>query len=162
MLFPHLTKIVPPYSADQSNESPNPRASTQKPNLEALEARDPAAVIDHQQPAAEQLQVTQQHQEGQTASRVYREAVPLNALKRVPAPADCPRCGKRSLTKLSYEIGAGNHFAALGAFAYTIVLFWVPYLVTRLKNVKHHCGNCDTLLATWHRVGNLTDVHEYP
>ena len=34
----------------------------------------------------------------------------------------------------------------------------IPYLMNSMKDVKHKCGRCGTLLATWHRSGN-TEVH---
>ena len=36
---------------------------------------------------------------------VYQNATPIASLNRGPAPADCPACGQRSMTNVSYETG---------------------------------------------------------
>jgi len=36
---------------------------------------------------------------------VYQNATPIASLNRGPAPADCPACGQRSMTSVSFETG---------------------------------------------------------
>jgi len=48
-------------------------------------------------------------QETRTLPRqTYQTATPLSGLGRVPAPVDCPVCGQRSMTRISYKIGNIN------------------------------------------------------
>lgn len=41
----------------------------------------------------------------QQSGTVYQTATPIASLNRSPAPADCPACGQRAMTNVSYEIG---------------------------------------------------------
>lgn len=50
----------------------------------------------------------------------------------------------------------------LGALACcTVCLGCLPYLMYGTKDVKHKCGNCNALLAVWHRSGGGVDVMAY-
>ena len=84
--FAHLTTTVPPYGAVEQNAIPDP----QEQSLPQVVEQDPAAT---------------------RKPRVYRDAVPVGSLMRVPAPVDCPACGARALTKTSYEVGSANQYA---------------------------------------------------
>jgi lipopolysaccharide-induced tumor necrosis factor-alpha factor len=44
---------------------------------------------------------------GQAAGRTYQNVTPLASLGRSAAPVDCPACGQRSMTKISFL--AGNY-----------------------------------------------------
>lgn len=82
-------------------------------------------------------------------------AIPLYALTRSVAPVDCPFCGQRGLTKVDYRPGFVTH--GLAAFlCFTAFLATpVPYFFKATKDVKHQCGHCNALLATWHRSGGV-------
>jgi lipopolysaccharide-induced tumor necrosis factor-alpha factor len=41
-------------------------------------------------------------------SRVYQIATPLNVLGRTSAPADCPACGQRNMTRVVGVVGNTN------------------------------------------------------
>ncbi|KAI9740981.1 MAG: hypothetical protein M1834_002692 [Cirrosporium novae-zelandiae] len=90
--------------------------------------------------------------------KVYEQAVPLTNLGMAPAPVDCPACRARALTRISHHSGNTTHLWALIVFACTICCFWIPYTIKSLKDVDHHCGKCDVLLATWHKGGQV-EVH---
>jgi hypothetical protein len=82
-------------------------------------------------------------------------ATPLQALNRYPATVHCSKCGKTCMTRTTYVTGNTNHAVALGLFCFTLFFFWVAYLVDSWKNVNHQCGNCGTMLATWHPSGRI-------
>ncbi|KAF2197203.1 hypothetical protein GQ43DRAFT_381531, partial [Delitschia confertaspora ATCC 74209] len=88
---------------------------------------------------------------------VYQHATPIASLNRAPSPTDCPACGQRAMTTVSYEVGNSTHAWALGLCCFTC-LGCIPYLMNSLKDVQHKCGRCGVLLATWHRSGT-TEVH---
>ncbi|RPA99440.1 hypothetical protein L873DRAFT_1683845 [Choiromyces venosus 120613-1] len=105
----------------------------------------------------QQTQPPQQPQQpvaggGAAAAGTYAQATPLAALTRSPAPVDCPVCGKRGLSVVTYETGNTTHLAAL-LLCIVACLGCIPYLITGLKDVAHSCGNCGTMLAIWHRSG---------
>ncbi|KAL6152496.1 hypothetical protein ACJQWK_04949 [Exserohilum turcicum] len=87
----------------------------------------------------------------------YQNAVPLNSLQRSPAPADCPACGQRALTNVSFVAGNTTHAWALGLCC-LCCLGCIPYVMSSTKDVEHKCGRCGVLLATYHRSGS-TEVH---
>jgi hypothetical protein len=112
----------------------------------------------------------------------YQAVTPIPALGRSAAPTDCPFCGRREMTKVSYEIGNFTQYAfpapslqyhsargnsnmistsgwAVGLCC-CLCLGCIPYLMKSLKDVDHKCGNCGVLLATWHRSG-ITEPHLY-
>jgi len=67
-----------------------------------------------------------------------------------------------SLVSLSIKFGDLQHFSRAWA-AVMCVLFClgcIPYLMSSLMDVKHKCGHCGALLATWHRSGR-TVVHAH-
>ncbi|KAF2841118.1 hypothetical protein M501DRAFT_1000277 [Patellaria atrata CBS 101060] len=106
-------------------------------------------------PPAQQHPTTSQEQK--PTGHQYQTTTPIAALQRGPAPVDCPACGQRAMTNISYESGGSTHLWAAG-FCFCLCLGCVPYLVNSFKDVEHKCSKCGTLLATWHRSGG-TDVH---
>ncbi|KAF2733072.1 hypothetical protein EJ04DRAFT_513509 [Polyplosphaeria fusca] len=93
----------------------------------------------------------------QPSGTVYQNATPIASLNRSAAPADCPACGQRAMTNVSYEVGNSTHAWALGLCC-LFCLGCIPYVMNSLKDVQHKCGRCGVLLATWHRSGT-TEVH---
>lgn len=53
-----------------------------------------------QQPGVQQYQQSPQPQQSQ-----YRVGVPLSNLQDTAAPVDCPQCGTRAMTNISFESG---------------------------------------------------------
>ncbi|RPA99437.1 hypothetical protein L873DRAFT_1683883 [Choiromyces venosus 120613-1] len=96
----------------------------------------------------QQQAIPMQQQGGQQ----FLQATPIPALSRGSAPVDCPICGQRKLTSVSYEVGSTTHLWAAVACV-VACLGCIPYLMTSLKDVQHRCGQCGTLLAIWHRSG---------
>jgi lipopolysaccharide-induced tumor necrosis factor-alpha factor len=45
--------------------------------------------------------------QGQAQGRTYQNVTPLASLGRSAAPVDCPACGQRSMTRISFL--AGNY-----------------------------------------------------
>ncbi|EXJ67501.1 uncharacterized protein A1O5_09514 [Cladophialophora psammophila CBS 110553] len=93
-----------------------------------------------------------------SASSQFRQAVAIPNLGMSPAPVDCPACGQRSMTNVSYHTGNTTHVWAGVACCLTGLLCFVPYLMNSLKDVQHRCGSCGVLLATWHKSG-VVEVH---
>ena len=118
----------------------------------------------------------------------YRTAIPIPNLSMGSAPVDCPSCGKRGMTRLEYTVGNTTQYVySLGAdspvrnslyysatpandmmisawaaitFCFTGCLCFIPYMMNSLKDIRHNCGNCGVLLATWHKSGNVeTHMH---
>ncbi|KAF5534392.1 litaf zinc finger [Fusarium phyllophilum] len=69
--------------------------------------------------------------------------VPLDELQSRSAPVICPRCEVRAMTITRARTGNVNHVAAgVLVVASALLLAWIPYLISELKNVLHYCGNC--------------------
>ncbi|TVY39417.1 Lipopolysaccharide-induced tumor necrosis factor-alpha factor-like protein [Lachnellula occidentalis] len=119
-------------------------------------------------PQAQTQQVHPQHPQqpqhpqvqGQAPGRTYQNVTPLPSLGRSPAPVDCPACGQRSMTRITYVAGGYTHAWAAGLCVFTWFFCFVPYLIDGMKNVDHHCGNCGVMLATWHKSGTV-DIHQH-
>jgi len=108
------------------------------------------AAAPHQYPQQQAIPMQQQQPMGGGAQ--FLQATPIPALSRASAPVDCPICGQRKLTSVSYEVGSTTHLWAVVA-CLVACLGCIPYLMTSLKDVQHRCGQCGTLLAVWHRSG---------
>ncbi|OQV03768.1 LITAF-like zinc ribbon domain-containing protein [Cladophialophora immunda] len=93
-----------------------------------------------------------------SVSGQFRQAVAIPNLGMSAAPVDCPACGQRAMTNVSYHTGNTTHVWAGVACCLTGLLCFVPYLMNSLKDVQHRCGNCGVLLATWHKSG-VVEVH---
>lgn len=93
----------------------------------------------------------------QQSGTVYQNATPIANLQRGPAPADCPACGQRAMTNVSFDTGNTTHMWAFIA-CFVCCLGCIPYVMNSTKDVQHKCGRCGVLLATWHRSGS-TEVH---
>ncbi|KAG0638450.1 hypothetical protein HOY80DRAFT_169920 [Tuber brumale] len=86
------------------------------------------------------------------APALYINTVPLQSLTRSPAPVQCPVCGARGLTVVSYETGNTTHMAAL-LLCFIASLGCIPYMFNACKDVAHSCASCGTMLTLWHRSG---------
>ncbi|CAG8641847.1 5258_t:CDS:2 [Ambispora gerdemannii] len=64
----------------------------------------------------------------------------------------CPHCNKYVRTIVQHENGTCVYVLASGLFLTTVVLFWVPFFVDAVKDVKHSCPNCQNYLGTRHRL----------
>ncbi|KAF2115713.1 LITAF-like zinc ribbon domain-containing protein [Lophiotrema nucula] len=162
-----------PQSPDVTGAQPQPPVYHQDPNAQYQQNQmyqqpqqqySQAGSPHPQQPQGAYIQPQQtghqqnpgmppQHQSG----TVYQNATPIASLNRGPAPADCPACGQRAMTNVSYEVGNTTHAWALGLCCLAC-LGCIPYVMNSLKDVQHKCGRCGVLLATWHRSGT-TEVH---
>ncbi|KAI9722876.1 MAG: hypothetical protein M1828_004442 [Chrysothrix sp. TS-e1954] len=83
---------------------------------------------------------------------VYQNVTPLYSLSSSSAPAQCPSCGARTMTRTQLKSGNTTHAWAAGLFL-TTCLCCIPYCVSGTKDCEHRCGNCGILLAEWHRSG---------
>ncbi|KAF9884801.1 hypothetical protein FE257_001217 [Aspergillus nanangensis] len=100
----------------------------------------------------------QQWQPGMPHPSGYNMASPLHALQRGPSPVDCPVCAHREMTRVEAEAGNTTHGWA-AVLCCCFCLGCIPYLMSSLKDIHHHCGKCGVLLATWHGSGR-TEVHQ--
>ena len=80
----------------------------------------------------------------------YKTATPLQALGQSPAPVDCPVCAGRHMTRIDYAVG-GTTWVWAAAVCCLCSLGCIPFFINGCKNIKHHCGGCGALLATYHR-----------
>ncbi|KAF5657755.1 litaf zinc finger [Fusarium denticulatum] len=88
-------------------------------------------------------------------------SVPLDELKDRSATVICPRCEVRTRTITEVKSGNVTHLTAgVLVVASVLLLAWVPYVISGLKNVLHYCGNCNLFLAEYHRSGR-TEVARY-
>lgn len=87
----------------------------------------------------------------------YNTATPLHALQRGTTPVDCPVCGQREMTRVEPRSGNTTHGWA-AVLCCCACLGCIPYLMSSLKDVDHHCGKCGVMLATWHNSGRV-EVH---
>ncbi|PLB49097.1 hypothetical protein P170DRAFT_408078 [Aspergillus steynii IBT 23096] len=88
----------------------------------------------------------------------YNTSSPLHTLQRGPAPVDCPICSHREMTRVDVESGNTTHGWA-AVICCCFCLGCIPYLISSLKDVNHHCGKCGAMLATFHASGR-TEVHQ--
>jgi len=89
--------------------------------------------------------------------QVYHTFTPVAALGPGAAPADCPACRTRTITRITHVAGCMTHlWATIACLA--IGLPCIPYCIDSVKDVDHRCGNCGVLLATFKRNGG-TIVH---
>ncbi|RDL38884.1 uncharacterized protein BP5553_03224 [Venustampulla echinocandica] len=180
-------KPVPDYSAPQAQPQHVPQASAPNPYQQPASPQPQQQY--HQQPvqpthpvqqpqqahAAIPLQETAPGQQpqpvynqgghpqavpGPAGQRTFQNATPLASLGRGPAPADCPACGQRAMTRVTHVTGNYTHAWALGLCCFTWCLCWVPYVIDSFKDVDHHCGQCGVMLATWHKSGSV-EVHQH-
>lgn len=89
----------------------------------------------------------------------FYNATPLVVLGEMPSPADCPMCRHRAMTLTTSQTGNRTHLWALCVCLFT-GLGCIPYLLSGTKDIRHNCGHCGTLLATWLRGGG-TVVHAF-
>jgi len=163
---PNATPPLPQYSG----QSPPPMSPSQGPGPYVQQPhmtyqQNPGQPQMHQQgsygmpPPQQQYQQQpmQPMQQGGGGTH-FQTAVAIPNLGMGSAPVDCPSCGKRGMTRLEYATGNTTHAWALGICCLTGCLCFIPYLMNSLKDVKHHCGGCGVLLATWHKSGN-TQAH---
>ena len=54
----------------------------------------------------QQQAIPMQHQQPMGGGAQFLQATPIPALSRASAPVDCPICGQRKLTSVSYEVGS--------------------------------------------------------
>jgi len=147
----------------------NPRAPETMPIQHQQESQTPHQAVppynEKYPPQAPQQYYGGDQPQGQQAQPLppqsqFQTAIPLAALNRSPAPVDCPICHQRAMTNVHYESGGFTHLLAL-ALCVCICLGCIPYCISSCKNAKHTCGNCGTLLATWHRSGGTAEVHAH-
>ncbi|KAF2687167.1 hypothetical protein K458DRAFT_415436 [Lentithecium fluviatile CBS 122367] len=162
---PDISQQQPPVYAQDPNQQqyqqPQAQMYGQPPQPSYAGSPPPmqpqGAYIQPQQTGFDQPKVNPGMPPQQQSGTVYQNATPIASLSRGPAPADCPACGQRAMTNISYETGNTTHAWALGLCC-LICLGCIPYLMNSLKDVQHKCGRCGVLLATWHRSGT-TEVH---
>ncbi|KAI9141490.1 LITAF-like zinc ribbon domain-containing protein [Paraphysoderma sedebokerense] len=93
----------------------------------------------------------------QRPTSTFLSVTPIQALNRGPAPVDCPMCGIRGMTTISFETGSATHLWAFGA-CFCFGLGCLPYFINNAKDVVHKCNHCGTALAIWHRNGGNTEL----
>jgi len=93
------------------------------------------------------------------AAPQFHSSTPLPNLGEGSSPADCPMCRQRSMTMTTPLVGNSTHMWAIGVCLLS-GLGCIPYLITSTKDIRHNCGHCGTILATWHRSGR-TVVHAF-
>ncbi|EMD58317.1 hypothetical protein GGP41_009703 [Bipolaris sorokiniana] len=149
---------VPMQAYPQSPEAtgqPQPPVYAQDPNAHQYSQPPPQATYPY--PDASVAGSAPGMPPQQMPGTQYQNATPIANLQRGPAPADCPACGQRSLTNVSFETGNTTHAWAFGLCC-LCCLGCIPYVMSSTKDVQHKCGRCGVLLATWHRSGS-TEVH---
>jgi len=87
--------------------------------------------------------------------RQFQNTIAIPNLTMGAAPVDCPICGARAMTSISYHSGNTTHVWAGITCCLTGLFCFVPYMMNSLKDVQHRCGSCGTLLATWHKSGQI-------
>ncbi|OAL36114.1 hypothetical protein AYO20_04528 [Fonsecaea nubica] len=133
-------------------QSPQPTGAAQ------VMAPTPVLQQTPQQEYTEKVFPAPQQPGYRSASGQFRQAVAIPNLGMSPAPVDCPACGQRAMTNVSYHTGNTTHVWAGVACCLTGLLCFIPYLMNSLKDVQHRCGSCGVLLATWHKSG-VVEVH---
>lgn len=91
----------------------------------------------------------------------FQVTSPMHVLGPGPGAVQCPVCGVKGVTRITYETGSTTHLWAVIACAF-ICMPCIPYLVNDVKDVRHYCSApaCGVALATWQRSGG-TIVHAF-
>jgi LITAF-like zinc ribbon domain len=138
---------VSPSPPHTENKDLSPKAATKKHSKSALPSNQSNSTLPNRQN--------------------FVAAVQLQNLKQSPSPVDCPLCGVRAVTNISFQAGNHTQYAlltplsmlmrsslwALGLCFFTGFGF-VPYFMESTKDVVHRCGNCGIALAKWNRSGS--------
>jgi lipopolysaccharide-induced tumor necrosis factor-alpha factor len=92
------TPLSPAPSYAQGSGTP-PQDNIRSPPLQQSYP-DPKPVQQPVQPPPQQPFIQQR--------QTYAASVPMQALNQGPAPVDCPLCGVRALTNISFESGSST------------------------------------------------------
>lgn len=93
------------FQQGQMYQQPQQYAGSPQPQQPQGAYMQPQATGFQQQQQPQQPQANPGMPPQQQSGTVYQNATPIASLNRSPAPADCPACGQRAMTNVSYEIG---------------------------------------------------------
>ena len=148
---PAMSTAPPTYS--QHFAAPPPGVSSTAPQQAGYPGQMDGTVPASQEPTREyyspqQQQFPQQPQQAYAGAQppqpqhqasqqnVYQNTTPLYALSSSAAPAQCPSCGARTMTRTQLKSGNTTHAWALGLFL-TTCLCCIPYCVSGTKDCEH-------------------------
>jgi lipopolysaccharide-induced tumor necrosis factor-alpha factor len=88
----------------------------------------------------------------QTVTTAYGvQVIPVVAFARTPVQCTCPNCRSMVITRVEYSNGLLTWLLCL-----FLVIFgcWlgcclIPFCVTDLQNVQHHCPNCNAFIGEY-------------
>uniref|UniRef100_A0A3Q3LJT9 LITAF domain-containing protein n=1 Tax=Mastacembelus armatus TaxID=205130 RepID=A0A3Q3LJT9_9TELE len=81
-------------------------------------------------------------------------ALTVTPLGDSPVQIFCPKCHQTVLTKVDYTPGLLTYLFCGGLFFCGFVLgcCLIPFCVDRLRNAKHTCPTCNTVLGVYKRL----------
>jgi len=145
---PQSDQSFPQVAPDSNPLHPQPSSTYSSPQT-----------VQYHQPATQGFTPKMAYQ-GQGQQMGGPHPVPLASLLDQPNWVQCPSCSQVNMDRLEFVSGTRTHLWAL-AFCCCIGLCCIPYCVSGMKDVEHHCSSCGTLLATYKR-GSGTEVHAGP
>jgi len=144
---------MPPYHSQTMTYPQNQMAYPQQ--QPSFHQGVPAQHPNQQQAFNQQPSAPMPQQQMPAQARQFQTAMAIPNLGMGAAPVDCPMCGQRAVTSISYHAGNTTHVWAGITCCLTGLFCFVPYMMNSLKDVQHRCGSCGTLLATWHKSGQV-------
>ena len=80
---------------------------------------------------------------------------------REPLRMECPHCRNHILTRTRGETSLAQWISGIALFALSAgILSCIPCCIDSLKDVKHYCPQCNTLLGTYKRF-NFSSKQKY-
>jgi lipopolysaccharide-induced tumor necrosis factor-alpha factor len=98
-------------NSDQEPETPPPPPDYVSQQTIPQQRIAPPEQIFVQQPTQPIEQIPQQ--QVLVHRQTFASAVPLQALNQGPMPVDCPLCGVRAMTNVTYQVGSTTQFVPI-------------------------------------------------
>uniref|UniRef100_A0A3B5QCS7 LITAF domain-containing protein n=1 Tax=Xiphophorus maculatus TaxID=8083 RepID=A0A3B5QCS7_XIPMA len=82
-------------------------------------------------------------------SQIQKTVSPLG---ENPAQIMCPKCHQTVLSEVEYSSGLFTYLFCGGLFLFVFGCCLIPFCVDRLKDAKHTCPTCKTVLGVYRRL----------
>ena len=83
--------------------------------------------------------------------RPYLVSMP-GAFGEYPVACECPVCHQHVTTMTHHENGALVWILCVVLFIFTLICFFIPFLIKKLKDVVHTCPNCRCVIGKYQRL----------
>uniref|UniRef100_A0A3B5RCU5 LITAF domain-containing protein n=1 Tax=Xiphophorus maculatus TaxID=8083 RepID=A0A3B5RCU5_XIPMA len=84
--------------------------------------------------------------------RTTQNVQTVSPLGENPAQIMCPKCHQTVLSEVEYSSGLFTYLFCGGLFLFVFGCCLIPFCVDRLKDAKHTCPTCKTVLGVYRRL----------